>query len=246
MVLKLLVLAVALLDPISAGAVSDAPPAPAPYKLPTMQEDGLDYHARPAPFVEAPVIDAEAVFERVAACYPAESLYKLDVTLKGMLASSDMATIEDNTNYLGKSYVGLVASVPVYSGSEMARIKDREYNRRQEIAKTISDLVGAISTRNQAHRETALYSSLEARASVRVQSGISELDEQVKYLEKVAAAHEKAIVQEAKILEARLKLAGTCRPEVAPEIGKWLREICTLDSHIPSGTPGGKNDQAAN
>jgi hypothetical protein len=206
-----------------------------------MQDDGHDYHQRPAPLVEAPVIDAEAVFDRVAACYPAESLYKLDVTLKGMLASSDMATIEENTSYLGKSYVGLVASMPIYSGSEMARIREREYNRRQEIAKTISDLVGAISVRNQAHRETALYRSLEARAAVRVQSGITELDEQVKYLEKIATAHEKAIVQEAKILESRLKLAGTCRPEVAPEIGQWLRQICALDSRISSGTPGGEN-----
>ena len=32
----------------------------------------------------------------------------------------------------------------------------------------------------------------------------------------------------AKILEARLKLAGTCGPDHAQEVGDWLREIAKL------------------
>lgn len=111
--LKLWVLVVALLAPISVGAAGEVPPETQTYKLPTMLDDGADYHERPAPLVEAPVIDAEAVFDRVTACYPAVSKFKIDLNLKGMLASSDMATLEDNTSYLGKSYVGLVASMPL-------------------------------------------------------------------------------------------------------------------------------------
>lgn len=221
-------LVAALLVPTSAGAVGDAPPETKPYKLPTMLDDGADFHARPAPLVEAPVIDAEAVFNRITACYPAVSKFKIDLNLKGMLASSDMATLEDNTSYLGKSYVGLVASMPLYSSAEVDRLRDREYRRRLDTASTVAELIGGISTRNQSTRELALYRSLEARSAVRVQSGIVEIDEQIKFMEKLAAAHEKIIVQEAKILEARLKLAGSCDPENAEKIGAWLKQIAVL------------------
>lgn len=220
-------LVVALLAPISAGA-AEAPPESKPYKLPTMLDDGADYHERPAPLVEAPTIDAEAVFDRVTACYPAASKFKVDVNLKGMLASSDMATIEDNTSYLGKSYVGLVANMPLYSSTELDRARDRELKRREGTATDVAAFIAGLSARNQAHRELALYRSLEARSAIRVQSGIVEISEQIGLLKDLAAAHEKIIVQEAKILEARLKLAGSCEPESAKKIGDWLREMAKI------------------
>jgi len=223
-----LALVVALLAPISAGAAGEAPPETKPYKLPTMLEDGADYHERPAPLVEAPLIDAEAVFDRVVSCYPAVSNFKIDIDLKGMLASSDMATIEESTSYLGKSYVGLVAKMPLYSSSEIDRERGRELIRREGTATDVAKFIAGLSARNQAHRELALYRSLEVRSAIRVQSGIVEISEQVGFLKDLAKAHEKIIVEEAKILEARLKLAATCDPKNAKNIGDWLREMAKL------------------
>jgi hypothetical protein len=223
-----LVLGGVLLGPISAGAVADAPPEPQPYQLPTMMGDGADFHERPPALVEPPAIDAEAVFTRVVACFPAESKFKIDVNLKGMLASSDMATIEENTSYLGKSYVGLIANMPLYSSAELDRAKDRERTRRESVASSVSQLVAGVSARNQAMREMGLYRTLEARSAVRVKSGIVEITEQVGYLKDLSAAAEKIIVQDAKILEARLKLVGGCDPERAEPISKWLAEIVAV------------------
>lgn len=221
-------LVVVLLVPINGQAAGEAPPVSKTYKLPTMLDDGADFHERPASLIEAPKIDAEAVFDAVVACYPASSKFKIDVSLKGMLASSDMATIEENTSYLGKSYVGLVANMPLYSTTELDRARDREYRRRQDTASAVSAFVSGLSSRNQAVRELALYRSLEARSAIRVQSGIVEISEQVGFLKDLAAAHEKIIVQEAKILEARLKLAGSCEEEKTETLGVWLKKIAAL------------------
>lgn len=139
------------------------------------------------------------------------------------------------------NYVGIVASMPLYSGRELDREKEREYMRRKDTAKAVADFVTAIAGRNHAVRELALYRSLEARSAVRVKEGIIEATEQVGYLEKVASSQEKLINEEAKIMESRLLLSGMCDPANAKTIGGWLKMISAVpeveDTPIPNPSP---------
>ncbi len=135
---------------------------------------------------------------------------------------------------LGSSYVAIVASMPLYSMTELNREREREHARRQEVAGVVADFIAAIASRNHAIRELALYRSLEARSSLRVQQGIAESTEQVKYLEKVAASHEALIKQEAKIMDTRLKLSGMCDPVNAKAINTWLKQVSAVPQKEPA------------
>jgi len=92
----------------------------------------------------------------------------------------------------------------------------------------VADFIAAIASRNNAIRELSLYRSLETRAALRVQQGISEAKEQMTYLEKVAGSRENLIKQEAKIMESRLKMAGLCDPLNAKTINTWLKSISAV------------------
>lgn len=65
-----------------------APPVPKTYKMPTMADDGLDYHAKPAAIVQAPALDADAIFNSVLDCFPEKSKYDIDVKLRASVRSS--------------------------------------------------------------------------------------------------------------------------------------------------------------
>jgi hypothetical protein len=213
------------------------PPPVKPYKLPTLSGDNLDYHDKPAPLVKAPAIDAEAVYDYVLACYPEKSQWNLDVNLRAQLASTPDSILSSDgtsTTELGSSYVAIVANMPLYSITELNREREREHARRQEVAGIVSDFIAAIASRNHAIRELALYRSLEARSSLRVQQGISESTEQVKFLEKVAASHETLIKQEAKIMDTRLKLSGMCDPANADTLNTWLKQVSAVPRREPA------------
>lgn len=214
-----------------AAGEPEQPPALQVYQLPTMAADGLDYHAQPAPLAKAPAIDADAVYKTVLACYPERSKFDIDVSLRAAVRSSSVLDESDLSGGLGKSYVGIVANMPLYSGKELDREREREYARRKDTAKAVAAFVASIAARNHAVRELALYRSLEARSAIRVQAGVVEASEQVKYLEKVADSQAKLVEQETQIMENRLLLAGMCDPHNAERIGGWLRRL----SAVPRG-----------
>lgn len=206
------------------------PPEVEPYQVPTLAGDGLDFKAKPAPVVKAIAIDADEVFNRVLACFPERSKFHLDVNLRAAVRTSPTLDVEEVSG-LGNSYVGIVANMPLYSSNELDRQKEREYNRRKDTAKAVTDFVSSIAARNQAVRSVALYRSLEARAAVRVQQGIVEATEQVGYMEKVANAQKELVNQEAKIMETRLMLAGMCDPVNAKRMGDWLKQVSMTPKH---------------
>ena len=207
---------------------AEKPPEPKIYKTPTMVDDGLDYHDKPAALVQAPALDADAIYKSVLGCYPEKSKFDIDVDLRAAIRSSDVLDLQDTTTGLGRNYVGIVASMPLYSGKELDREKEREYTRRKDTAKAVADFISAIAGRNHAVRELALYRSLEARSAVRVQQGVTESTEQVGYLEKVASSQEKLINEETKIMESRLLLSGMCDPKNAETIGSWLKKVSAV------------------
>lgn len=208
------------------------PPKAHPHKIPTLVGDELDFKAKLPPLVKAPNIDSDAVYQYVLDCYPETSKWNLDVNLRAQLANSPETNILSSsgtsTSELGSNYVAIVASLPLYSSKELNRIKEREALRRQTVATIVADFIAAIASRNNAIRELSLYRSLETRAALRVQQGISEAREQMTYLEKVASSRENLIKQEAKIMESRLKMAGLCDPLNAKTINTWLRSVSAV------------------
>lgn len=208
---------------------AEKPPQAKPYKLQTLAGDGVDFHAQPAKPVKAPHIDSDAVYQYILDCFPEDSRWNLDVSLRAQLAKSGTILGDDGSETeLGSSYVGIVAKLPLYSAGEMNRRTEREYKRRMDVAGNVSSFITSIASRNHAVRELALYRSLEARSAIRVSQGIVEVAEQVQYLEKVAGAQESLIKTEAKIMENRLKLVGMCDPTSAPTINAWLTKVSAV------------------
>lgn len=210
------------------SAEAEKPPEIQTYQLPTLADDGVDYHSKPAPLAKAPALNPDAVYQTVLRCYPEKSHFAIDIALRASVRSSDVLDETDLSSGLGKSYVGIVANMPLYSSQELNREREREYMRRKDTAKAVADFIAAIAGRNQSMRELALYRSLEARSAIRVQSGIVEATEQVGYLEKVATAQEKLVKEETKIIESRLLLAGMCDPTNAARVGGWLERLSQL------------------
>ena len=214
---------------------AEQPPKAKPYRLPTLAGDDVNFHDQPAKPVKAPHIDSDAVYKYVLDCFPEDSKWKLDVSLRAQLAESGSAILgnDGSETELGSSYVGIVANLPLYSSSELSRQKEREYKRRMDVASNVSSFITAIASRNHAVRELALYRSLEARSAIRVRQGIVEVAEQVQYLEKVASAQESLIKDEAKIMENRLKLVGMCDPINAENINAWLTKVSAVPGRQP-------------
>lgn len=218
---------------VDAKEALEPPPEFKPYKLPTLTDDGLDYNSRPAALVKAPAINADAVLASVLSCYPAKSHWDIDVELRGQLRSNQGFTVDDDGGtQLGSNYVALITKIPLYSGRELDRQREREYRRRGDIAGLVADFVTSIASRNHAIRELALYRSLEARAYIRVQQGIVSASEQVTYLEKVADSQKNLIKTEARIMESRLRMTSTCESEKHLAMNNYLKHV----SAIPTKT----------
>lgn len=205
----------------------EKPPEVEPYQLPTMdgKEPTINDHIEP--LIKAPSVDADALFNTLLACYPAISKWKIDVDLKaGARAGETLNTITGTD--LGKNYVEIVASMPLYSSTELDRKQRNEYDLRGDTAKRVAAFVSAISSRNHAIRELALFKSLEARAAIRVQSGVTEAAEQVTFLKEVAAAQDALIKSEAEIMETRLALSSLCSKTNYPRINNYLKQLAAV------------------
>lgn len=198
-----------------------------PYVLPTFTGIKPEIHNNIAAYTPAPVINADTIFKRVLACYPQKSKWQIDVDLRAALtaADSDVFGNDYSNTTLGQNYVQIVAAMPLYSASEMDRAMKNEHDLRRETANTVAQLVKAITARNHALRKIALYTSLEQRASVRVQGGVVGAGEQVSYLEKVAKAHENELDAEADIMATRLSLAALCAGEQYEAMNTYLAHL---------------------
>lgn len=178
------------------------------------------------PLIKAPSIDADKLYASLLTCYPQKSKWAIDVELRGAL-SSDVVISDGNTD-LGRNYVQIVASMPLYSAKEMDRAMKNEHDRRTETAKGVASFVATIADRNHAMRELALYESLESRAAVRVRAGVISATEQVGYLEKVAKAQKGVIKKNAAIMADRLALMALCSHDKAETMNAYLKKVAAL------------------
>ena len=201
------------------------PPEFKPYTIPTFDGTEPAVNAHIDALTAAPKINADTVFQRVLACYPHKSKWAIDVELRGSLSSATV--LSETGSSLGKNYVQIVGAMPLYSSSEMDRAIKNEHDMRQETAQTVAKFIKAIADRNTALRQLSLYESLEKRAAVRVKAGVVSADEQVKYLEKVAVAHEAVIAYEADIMSSRIALAAMCSGKNYQQINMYLKMLGT-------------------
>jgi hypothetical protein len=212
------------------AADATLPPEVTPYQLPTMTGDAPAIDDHVAALVVAPSIDADVLFNKLLACYPTRSKWQIDVDLKaGSRIGEDVSVV--GATDLGRNYAQIVASMPLYSATELDRKQKNEYDLRGDTAKRVATFVTAISSRNHAIRELALYQSLESRAAVRVQSGVTGADEQVTYLKEVASAQDSVIKAEADIMESRLALSSLCSKDNYTAINNHLKTLAA----VPTG-----------
>ena len=223
-----LVAALLLVSGCVGAADAPLPPDVAPYQLPTMTGDAPAIDDRVTPLVVAPSIDADALFNKLLTCYPTRSKWQIDVDLKAASRIGEDVTSVTNGTDLGRNYAQIVASMPLYSATELDRKQKNEYDLRGDTAKRVATFVTAISARNHAIRELALYQSLESRAAVRVQSGVTGADEQVAFLKEVASTQDALIKAEADIMESRLALSSLCSKESYEPINNYLKTLAAV------------------
>jgi hypothetical protein len=203
------------------------PPKVQPYEVPTFGAK-RNFRDAPAQWQKAPKIDGDAIFRMVVACYPNKSRWNLDVDLQAAVRNQNMVDVTGTV--IGQHTVGIVARLPLYSATEMDREREREYKRRTDTAGKVAEFIGQLATRNQALRTLALAAAMESRAQIRVNEGIADAEEQIKYLDKVAAAENQLITAEAKAMDARLSLVAMCRDEEADAVNAYLTDL----AHLPA------------
>ena len=181
------------------------PPKVQPYEVPTFGAK-RNFRDAPAQWQKAPKVDGDAVFRMVIACYPNKSQWNIDIDLQAAVRNANAVDITGTA--IGKSTVGIVARMPLYSATEMDREREREYKRRTDTAGKVAEFVGQIAARNQALRTLAIAAAMESRAQIRVNEGIADAEEQLKYLDKVAGSEKDLITAEAKAMDARLSLVA--------------------------------------
>ncbi|MEE9356624.1 MAG: hypothetical protein V3U75_13625, partial [Methylococcaceae bacterium] len=160
-----------------AYAKDDTPPEFKPYKLPLYKGNESAVSDKMPAYIQAKIINADDIYYSALNCYPNASKWKLSVDLKAGV-SSDSITSDEGSS-LGKNYVGIVAKMPLFSSKDLDRAIKNERDLRESTAESVAKFVKSIADRNNAVRKVDLYSSLEARSSVRVQRGIVEAKEQV-------------------------------------------------------------------
>ena len=201
------------------------PPKVQPYEVPTFGAK-RNFRDAPAQWQKAPKIDGDAIFRMVVACYPNKSRWNLDVDLQAAVRNQNMVDVTGTV--IGQHTVGIVARMPLYSATEMDREREREYKRRTDTAGKVAEFVGQIAARNQALRTLAIAAAMESRAQIRVNEGIADAEEQLKYLDKVAGSEKDLITAEAKAMDARLSLVAMCRDEESDTVNAYLTDLAQL------------------
>jgi hypothetical protein len=209
--------------------VEHKPPNIMPYQIPTFTGEPVDYH-KIKPAIDAKKkIDGDAIFQIINKCYPLKSGFGLEVNLRGGInykpptsSSSSTSTTVVQTYDSQQYYAGIVANMPLYSDIEIDKDRKVEYQRREQTAMTIKEMLSAVAAKRRAERMMGLYLSLEKRAQVRIETGVAPVDEQIGFLEKVATTQGELDTAEAAIEGARLALIGQCRPEVVEQVNGYI------------------------
>ena len=192
------------------------------YQLPTLTGHIEITPPKAGGYTKPPQIDAEAIFHAVVHCYPAPTWFRGELAAIARMGTSAASDLTDPATTGSKTYLGLVAKIPLYAPAEAGRERERESARRVQIAQAVAQLNEAATRRAVAQRKLALFLSLESRAALRVRHGVANTAEQVGYLEKVAIQEEAVAKANADITAARLTLRGMCQEDRAEEVDRMI------------------------
>jgi len=204
-----------------------------PHELPTYSGDKPSYHAPEKPPKPGQLPDARELYERTLNCWPVPSYMRAEVTLEGRVRTdrTQMLDSEGSIRSGGRVGVGLLARVPLYSGLELDREREREYIRRTKLADATGNFVSLLAERQKHLRQLELMRALERRSQERVKQGITETAEQVRYLEKVASVEGELLKQSGQLQKARLELIGHCSPTQADEVDRFILQYMPKGGH---------------
>lgn len=173
------------------------------FTIPLLQD------ARPVetPILMAPVVDFQRVFDLASKCGPTSSIWD---AANVRFEANYKALSETTSSDVGKFYVGIVATMPLYTGAEITRQRTEEEGRRQSLSSSVSAYKDSIAGYRLYQRLVGLYAVLEQRSRTRIAAGVVSTTEQVSYLEKTAKAWEDQITKESDIEKHRLALLSRC------------------------------------
>lgn len=225
-------------QPEEAKPKEPASKAPPPYTLPTY--DGKRDGTKAPPTGEyklAAAPNAKELFDMVVSCWPERSWLRAELAAESRITRR-VSDAQNNTTmfdpvagqYTTSSagtdkYVGVVFRIPLFSAIELDKEREREIMRRSKIADGVGEYVTALAEYQMHERELRLMSSLERRAQERVAAGVTETNEQVKYLERVAQLDRSMVGQKARLIKSRMSLQGMCAENKAWLIDEYLKRF---------------------
>ncbi len=193
-----------------------------PYAMPTFTGEPVNWHKIKPAINPLKAIDGDYLFNQVNKCYPIKP-WGITVKLKGGVNYRETVANEIASSDSSKYYAGIVFNMPLYSGVEIDKEANREYNRRLKTSDIIAKLMTSVAKKRRAERLMGLYLSLEKRSQERVKQGIVSVDEQILYLEKTAQTQADLDTANAEIEGARISLVAQCRPEVSEKVDSLIR-----------------------
>lgn len=216
---------------VSVGAQAQTPSVAPPPKLPLLigeieGETAAMPQALPSLVLDINTRRADVLTNAAINCYPNASSWGVEVNLEAR-ASKRYKDYQSETTLIStqdQSGISIVAKIPLFSAVELDRERQREYQRRGDVAQAVAKFYQSLADLKVAKRERQLMSALEARAARRVQIGVTETAEQVQMIEKNLKAINNITKAEADILDARLKLISMCAPQYAGMVEALINE----------------------
>ena len=199
-----------------AGAADNGKDRPAPpWHLPRFDgstPEAMDRAQPPNGTLEpGPVVDYRGLYDLVITCYPTRSWWQPEIVFEGRATQGNRQTGAVVQSPETMSYVGIVATVPLYSAMEIDRERERERLRRREIADAVGKLVGLVADREVHYRELELMRAIEDRSGRRVAAGVAETSEQITAIRNVAQLESKIIQTRADLQAQALVIIGMCK-----------------------------------
>jgi hypothetical protein len=208
---------------------------PPPYILPLFDgKESADFSPPPGVFQAAITPNAPELFYLVQNCWPEKNWFRGELAAEARVnqrINDNATTVTTYDPQQGQYFtnsgsssaqVGLTFRIPLWSANELDRERERELGRRGMIAGAVGDYIKALADIQMSARELALMRSLERRSQQRVNLGITDTAEQVKYLERVAAIDRGMLGQRAALLKSHLTLTAMCDERKASTVDSYL------------------------
>jgi hypothetical protein len=201
---------------LTAGA-SNAEEISEPFQLDTLTGEKTNFYVFKNSLKPNPIFSVEEIFLKVENCYPGKSNFDFDLSAK--------LGYNGETDTQNGFYKSVLFTMPLYSTNENSRAREQEFKRRQALSELIADLNAQLTNRNLANRKLGLFEALEQREQLRVQSGITPLDIQVAYLEKLANEYANQEKANSEIDSIRLQLLAHCQNSKRKTMDLFLNNV---------------------